>query len=256
MTGLWGAMLIAVLFGSSEIGRPAFAQESKDYRRIQTALQTFSDRESLRLSLQNSGEPGAIPNTRKSGQSWLLKHGQSQHASPLSAGRFWAGVGLGFAVHESGHLAANISFRSDVYVKMVSGAGIPFFAIAHRNALSRRREFVVSSAGLWLQSALSEGILTQTPKLRTQRSALKKGVIAFHVFTSVLYGVVGLTQIGPAERDTRSIAMNARWNERWVGVAVLSPGVLDAYRYLRPSATWAKWVSRASKVLLMLPLVL
>ena len=70
-----------------------------------------------------------------------------------------------------------------------------------------------------------------------------------------LYGAAGLGQLGPPEQDTRGIARGIGVNERWVGAAVLAPGVLDVYRYYRGSSRWARWGSRAAKMALLLPLL-
>jgi hypothetical protein len=37
-------------------------------------------------------------------------------------------------------------------------------------------------------------------------------------------------------------------DERAIGALVLAPALLDAYRYFRPDARWAKWGSRSAKV--------
>ena len=169
--------------------------------------------------------------------------------------RVLIGAGLGLGIHEGGHLLANWAFRSDVYVKKVHGGGIPFFAIAHRGVLPEWQEQVVSSVGFWTQFAAAEHILTRTPEIRSQQAQVRKGQLAFHIGLSVLYGAAGLGQLGPPERDTRGIARGIGVNERWVGVAVLAPGVLDAYRYYRGSSRWARWGSRAAKMALLLPLL-
>ena len=165
------------------------------------------------------------------------------------------GAALGLAAHEAGHVAANALYGSDMFVKKVDTVGIPFFAIAHRKQLLPRQEVVVASAGLWVQSALSEWVLTRAPRLRHRSAPIRKGVIGFHAVTSALYGVAGLAGVGPMERDTRGMAARGAISERWIGVAVLAPGLLDTYRYYRPSSTWAKWASRIAKVMMVAPLV-
>jgi hypothetical protein len=50
------------------------------------------------------------------------------------------------------------------------------------------------------------------------------------------------------ERDTRGIAASIGVDERVIGAVVLAPALLDAYRYFRPDARWAKWGSRSAKV--------
>ena len=107
------------------------------------------------------------------------------------------GVALGLAAHEAGHVAANALYGSDMFVKKVDTVGIPFFAIAHRKQLLPRQEVVVASAGLWVQSALSEWVLTRAPRLRHRSAPIRKGVIGFHAVTSALYGVAGLAGVGP-----------------------------------------------------------
>ena len=63
------------------------------------------------------------------------------------------------------------------------------------------------------------------------------GVLAFHVFASILYGFACLGIVAPVERDTRGIAIAGELDERWAGIVLLVPGVLDAYRYFHPSLT-------------------
>jgi hypothetical protein len=155
-------------------------------------------------------------------------------------------VGLG--AHEGGHLLFDGLFDADPGVKRVDFYGIPFFAITHRSDLSRRREFVVSSAGFWVQHATNEWMLTKHPRLRHERAPFHKGVLAFNVGTSAAYAIAAFAKIGPPERDTRGMATSSRLDEGWIGAIVLAPAVLDAWRYLDPDARWAVWVSRAVKV--------
>ena len=162
--------------------------------------------------------------------------------------RFVAGAGIGFGLHEAGHLVFDWGFDANPRLRRVELGGIPFFAIAHRGDLSPRREFAVSSAGFWTQYVLSECILSHRPNLRAERAPVRKGVLAFHILTSVGYGAVALARGGPAERDTRGMASAARVSERLIGGLVLAPALLDAYRYVRPEARWAVWVSRAAKI--------
>lgn len=163
------------------------------------------------------------------------------------------GVGLGFGLHEGGHLLTNAFFQSDPYLKPVKGGGIPFFAISHRKVLPSWQEAVVASSGLWTQFVLAEIILTRTPDLRRQRAPIQKGVLAFHVGLSLLYGAAGLGQWGPPERDTRGIAKNLGVNEKWIGTVVLAPGLLDTYRYYRGAPRWVRWGSRVAKLVLAVP---
>lgn len=163
---------------------------------------------------------------------------------------FLGGGATALGLHEGAHVALDVVFDARPGVKRVDYFGIPFFAITHR-AVSRRREFTISSAGFWAQHATNEWLLTTRPGIRRERAPFAKGIIAFNVLASVAYGGAALTRTGPAERDTRGIAASVGprgVDERWVGVLVLGPAALDAYRYFAPDAKWAAWASRAVKV--------
>ena len=163
-------------------------------------------------------------------------------------GKVLLGGAAGLAIHESGHLVAKWAFDEKVVVKRVSYKGVPFFALSHAPDLSPRREYVVSSAGFWGQYLYSEQILTHHPHLRDQESPLRKGLLTFHVFTSLVYAGAALGRTGPVERDTRGMASSRRLNERWIGMMVLAPALLDTYRYFNPDARWAGWASRGTKM--------
>ena len=99
-----------------------------------------------------------------------------------------------------------------------------------------------------MQYAASEWLLTTRPHLREAHSPVAKGTLAFHVLASTAYGLAALGTFGPPERDTLAMAEAARVKEGWIGVLVLGPAVLDTWRYLRPDAGWARWVSRGLKI--------
>ena len=86
-------------------------------------------------------------------------------------------------------------------------SGIPFFAITH-DGMSPRREFIIDSAGFWVQEATNEIILTRRPNLRHERAPFVKGVFAFNVLVSVGYAGAAFARAGPAERDTRGMAQS------------------------------------------------
>jgi hypothetical protein len=161
---------------------------------------------------------------------------------------FLAGGAVALGAHESGHLLFDVVFDADPHVKKVDFHGIPFFAITPRAPLTSREEIVVSSAGFWVQHATDEWLLTKRPHLRRARAPLAKGVLAFNVLASIAYSGAAVARTGPDERDTRGIASGARIDERWVGVMILTPAVLDAVRYFNPDAKWAVWASRAAKI--------
>jgi hypothetical protein len=164
------------------------------------------------------------------------------------AAKFVAGAGVGFALHEAGHLLFDVVFDAQPYVKTVHFGPLPFFAITHRTDVTHREEFVISSAGFWTQEATSEWLLTRRPDLRHEHAPFAKGMLAFNVLTSVGYGIVAFARAGPPERDTRGMATSIRIDEPIIGAIVIAPALLDAYRYFRPESRWAKWTSRAVKI--------
>jgi hypothetical protein len=161
--------------------------------------------------------------------------------------KFLAGGALGLAMHEGGHLVLDAVFDASPTIKGVRFGPFPFFAITHRSDLSPRREFAISSAGFWMQDLSSEWLLTTRPALRDAHAPLAKGVLAFDVLNSAGYAFVAFARAGPFERDTRGMAESAGVDERAIGAMVLAPAVLDAIRYFKPEARWAKWASRAAK---------
>lgn len=161
--------------------------------------------------------------------------------------KFLAGAALALGAHEAGHLVFDAAFDAQPRIKGVRFGPFPFFAVAHRADLSPRRELTISSAGFWVQDASNEWLLTRRPSLRAEHAPLAKGLLAFNVLNSVGYGFVAFARAGPFERDTRGMADSSGVNERAVGTLVLVPALLDAYRYFKPDARWAKWASRAVK---------
>lgn len=169
--------------------------------------------------------------------------------------KFLAGAALGLAAHEGGHLAFDGIFGAKPRLKRVDFHGIPFFAITHRGGLARRQEFVIASAGFWVQHAGNEWILSRRPDVRRARAPVAKGVFTFNLLTSAAYAGAAFAQTGPTERDTLGMAIGSRTDERVIGALVLTPAVLDAWRYFRPDLPWLKWASRAVKVGLVLLVV-
>ena len=196
---------------------------------------------------------------------WLTANGSPAGAQPADpSGRhvekqparreatalaFLGGAATALATHEASHVLFDLMFDAHPGVKGVNYGGVPFFAITHR-PVSRRREYIISAAGLWTQHALDEWLLSTRPDLRRERAPFAKGVLAFNVIAGLAYSGAAITRTGPPERDTRGMAQSAGPNgidERWIGVLVLSPAALDAYRYFAPHARWATWTSRALK---------
>jgi hypothetical protein len=160
--------------------------------------------------------------------------------------RFFGGAATAFVAHESGHVFFDLVFSADPGIKRVEFHDIPFFAISH-DPVSPRQEFVISSAGFWVQEGIDEWLLTTRPALRRSRAPFAKGLLAFNIGASVAYAGAAFARTGPPERDTLGMARSARIDERWVGALILAPAVLDGWRYLDPDARWPVWLSRANK---------
>ena len=174
--------------------------------------------------------------------------GQDEPAAGERFGKLLLGGAAGLGLHEGGHLIADWAFEEKVVVKKVDYKGIPFFALTHAHDLSPRREYAVSAAGFWSQYLYSEQILTHHPRLRHEQSPFRKGMLTFHVVTSLIYSGAAFGKTGPPERDTRGMADSLKINERWFGALILAPALLDTYRYFHPEGRWAAWASRGVKM--------
>jgi hypothetical protein len=180
----------------------------------------------------------------------LAPAARAERPRTLDAALFLGGAALGLAVHESGHLAADLALATRPRLVAVDFLGIPFFAIEPRHLESERERYVVSAAGFWTHNAAAELLLTRRPELRREAAPLWKGALAFHVLTSTGYAAAALARAGPQQRDTLGMARGLGVDERWIGALVLAPAALDAYRYARPEARWARWASRGAKLAL------
>ena len=89
---------------------------------------------------------------------------------------FLGGGALALGAHESGHLLFDAIFDANAGLKKVSFHGIPFFAITHDTGLPPTKEFVIDSAGFWVQEATNEWLLTKRPRLRHEHAPLLKGM--------------------------------------------------------------------------------
>jgi hypothetical protein len=161
---------------------------------------------------------------------------------------FLTGAAIAFGAHETGHVIADLAYGEKPGLKKVDFHGIPFFAITHRSGRAANEEFVISSAGFWVQHSVNEILLSKRPQLKSEQAPLTKGVFAFNVLASVAYSGAALARTGPDERDTRGMAASSRLDERWIGALVLTPALLDAWRYYHPDAKWAAWSSRGVKI--------
>ena len=161
---------------------------------------------------------------------------------------FLTGAATGLAAHEAGHVIADLAYGEKPGLKKVDFHGIPFFAITHRSGRAANEEFVISSAGFWMQQAGNEWLLSKRPQLKSEQAPFAKGYFAFNVLASVVYAGAAFAKTGPVERDTRGMAVSSRLDERWIGALVLAPALLDAWRYYHPGSKWATWSSRGVKI--------
>ena len=173
---------------------------------------------------------------------------QSVQSSASAAGLFLLGGATAFGAHEGGHLLFDAIFDAHPGVTKVSFHGVPFFAITHDAGLSDRQEYVIDTAGFWVQEGTNEWLLHRHPDLRREHEPYLKGAFAFNVLASFAYAGAAFARTGPAERDTRGMAEALHWKEPFVGLLILAPAVLDAIRYYNPSAKWAVWGSRGAKI--------
>jgi hypothetical protein len=169
-------------------------------------------------------------------------------STAASTGLFLLGGATAFAAHEAGHLFFDTIFDANPGIKKVSYKGIPFFAITHNSGLSDRQEYVIDTAGFWVQEGTNEWLLHKYPDLRHQHEPYLKGAFAFNVLASVVYAGAAFWRTGPPERDTRGMADALHWKEPYVGLLILAPAILDAVRYYDPHAKWAVWGSRGAKI--------
>src|SRR5262245_65180882 len=172
----------------------------------------------------------------------------SEQTTTSDVATFLGGAAVAFGAHESGHLLFDAIFDANPRIKKVSFHGIPFFAITHDFGLSHRQEFVIDSAGFWVQEATNEVLLVKRPHLRHEHAPFLKGMFAFNVVASFAYAGAAFARTGPDERDTRGMADALRWKEPYVGLLILAPAILDAVRFYKPDAKWATAGSRAAKV--------
>jgi hypothetical protein len=162
--------------------------------------------------------------------------------------RFFTGAFSALLVHEMGHVIANYAVDSDPYLKSVHYGPIPFFTIEPGRQLDDHDHYITASAGFNAQFLMDEWILTKHPDLREEDEPFLKGMGTFNFWLGVGYAATAFLEAGPPERDTKGMADSLGWSEEQVGLLILTPTVLDAYRYKHPDAKWAKTASRVAKI--------
>ena len=175
---------------------------------------------------------------------------QSDDTSPAPTSRtvdtatFLSGAALAFVIHEGGHLVFDEVFDAHPQLQSVHFGPIPFFAIAPTRPLTARQLFTVASAGFWTQELTSDLLQPRQRDLRHEHAPFAKGMLAFDILTSIGYAATAFAQSGPVQRDTRGMAAALNVPEPAIGALILTPAVLEAYRYYRPDSRWAKWATR------------
>ena len=185
--------------------------------------------------------------------------------TPGSVALTAAGFLGAFLVHEGCHVVANLAMANVPSVQPVRFAGfLPFFAVSPdiqcRNGSCTKRNgapfvpgptgyaFIVSS-GILCQEITDEIILTEHPRIRSEREPFLKGMLLFNTATSVAYAIANLSGIEPPEGDLAGLDRLGGVPRGVMAGVVLATAALDVARYFLPDATWLPWVSRGSKVI-------
>lgn len=162
----------------------------------------------------------------------------------VDTAKFLGGAALAFVIHEGGHLVFDEVFTAHPQVQWVHYGPVPFFAIAPTRPLSARQLFTVASAGFWTQEITSDLLQPRHRDLRHEHAPFAKGMLAFDILTSIGYAATAFAQAGPVQRDTRGMAVSLDVPEPAIGALILTPALLEAYRYFRPESRWARWATR------------
>jgi hypothetical protein len=166
---------------------------------------------------------------------------------------FALGAATGFVGHELGHLFTDAMLGKRVDFVGVHLGPFPFFAIQPCCNLTRQEEYVIASAGFMVQYVNSELIFWVAPKIRQQRHAFLKGVLALDIGLSMGYAISSFLPkgIAPNQSDVATMARGLDVPQWQVGLMILVPAIVDIYRYCVPSSVWAPWVSAGSKLMVL-----
>ncbi len=165
--------------------------------------------------------------------------------------KFFQGAFVGFLGHECGHLLTNLALGTHCDLKGVAFGGIPFFTIEPGRELSPREHYLTASAGFNAQHIINEWLLVKHPNLHDENEPFLKGLATFNFWLTIGYAATAFAGYGPDERDTKGMADGLGWSEDSMGMLILTPTLLDAYRYHHPEAKWAKHASRISKIFIL-----
>ena len=163
--------------------------------------------------------------------------------------RYFSGAFVGLLSHETGHLIANCAQDTDPFLMSVHYGFIPFFTIEPGRRLTNHEHYLTSSAGFNAQHLTNEWLLVKHPRLRDEDEPFLQGLATFNFWLTMGYAATAFARSGPNERDTKGMADSLGWNETYVGLLILTPTILDTYRYQHPDCKWARTASRLSKLL-------
>jgi hypothetical protein len=166
---------------------------------------------------------------------------------------FLLGAGAGYAAHEMGHMFTDLMLGKRVDFVETHLGPFPFFAIQPCCNLSNQELYVIASAGFLTQDVSSELILWISPRIRSQRHAFLKGVLALDIGLSLGYAISGFlpNRYVPAQSDVASMSRALGVPPWQVGLMLLVPAMVDTYRYLVPNSVWAPYVGVQSKLLML-----
>ena len=164
---------------------------------------------------------------------------------------FLLGAGAGFVAHEMGHMFTDVILGKRVTFEEVHLGPFPFFAIVPCCNISNQQLYAIASAGFMVQYVNSELILWISPRIRSQRHAFLKGVLALDIGLSLGYAITGFLPAKdvPPTSDVGSMSRALGVPAWQVGLMILAPAIVDTYRYLVPSSVWAPWVGVQTKLL-------
>jgi hypothetical protein len=179
---------------------------------------------------------------------------------------FAGGALSGLALHEMGHVTANLAYRNVPGVQGIVVSGfIPWFVIDARLSLSRgvyyerngsvfvgggRAYYVINTAGFMVQNVGSEILLSSRPQLLHEHAPYAKGLLWMNMLLSLGYATASLLGVEDPHGDIYGGARHSGYPSPLIAGVVFSNGSLDLLRYLFPDNTWLPWLSRASKVML------
>ena len=193
----------------------------------------------------------------------VLESAAAPMGTTARVGLFLGGAATAFVTHEAGHVLANVAYRNRPDFVGLTGLGfVPFFAISPDIGCDsagcttrtgapfsggRRGKYLISTAGFIVGDIASEIILSEAPCLRYQDAPFRTGWLTFNILLSVGYALASAAELEDGHGDAGGAATAAGWDRRLFAALLLTPALLDGYRYWWPGSVWAPWVSRGSK---------